>query len=108
MDSKIESKKIFRPAGIIDYAMGGIVSKELTHSEKGSITLFAFDKEQALSEHSAPFDAIVQVIEGKVALTIDKEKYVLSQGEMIVMPANHPHSVTAEEKFKMMLTMIRG
>lgn len=107
MDSKIESKKILRLEHTIDYAMGGIVSKELSHSEKGNITVFAFDKGQALSEHSAPFDAIMQVIDGKVSLTIDKEKFVLSQGEMIIMPANHPHSVTAEERFKMMLTMIR-
>jgi len=74
----------------------------------GNITLFAFDKDQKLSEHSAPFDAMVQCLEGKVEITIDKKPYSLTEGECIIMPANIPHAVYATEKFKMLLTMIKG
>jgi len=92
----------------IDYSENGVVSKRVLEKSTGNITLFAFDKEQKLSEHSAPFDAMVQVIEGKVEITIDKKPYLLQEGETIIMPANIPHAVTAVEKFKMLLTMIKG
>ncbi len=92
----------------IDYSENGVVSKQVLEKSTGNITLFAFDKGQKLSEHSAPFDAMVQVIEGKVEITIDKKPYMLQEGETIIMPADIPHALTATEKFKMLLTMIKG
>ena len=92
----------------VDYAAGSIVSKIVTKTDAGNITLFAFDQMQNLSRHSAPYDAIVQVLEGKANIIIDDKAFTLSEGEMIIMPANIPHSVDAIEKFKMMLIMIKG
>lgn len=90
-----------------DYANDSVVSKTILDKAAGSITLFAFDKGQKLSEHTSPYDAVVQVLDGTAQITIDgNDKDVLS-GEIIIMPANIPHSVTAEEKFKMLLIMIR-
>ena len=74
----------------------------------GNITLFAFDEGQALSEHTAPFDAVLQVIDGRAAITVAGKEYVVDSGEMIMMPANIPHAVRADVRFKMMLTMIRS
>lgn len=108
MDKKIEKSQVFSPNEVIGYAEGGIVSKELTHSEAGSITFFAFDKGQKLSEHTAPFDAIIQVIDGEAEIMLDGKLYHPKAGEMLVMPKNVPHAVNAVERFKMMLTMIRG
>jgi quercetin dioxygenase-like cupin family protein len=92
----------------ISYAENSVVSKRVLEKTTGNISLFAFDKGQRLSEHSAPFDAIVQVVEGTVEITIDKKPYQLNEGETIIMPANIPHAVYATEKFKMLLTMIKG
>lgn len=108
MDQKIEKKTVISPAKMIDYAAGGIVSKEFAKNTAGGITLFAFDEGQRLSEHSAPFDAVVQVLEGTGEIVIDGEVFNLGAGEMIIMPAGHPHAVNANVPFKMMLTMIRG
>ncbi|MDY6207048.1 MAG: cupin domain-containing protein [Prevotella sp.] len=94
--------------GTIDYADGAIVSKEFVHTQGGSLTLFAFDEGQGLSEHSAPFDAIVQIIEGEAEIRIDGQPFHPHAGDMLIMPANHPHSVHAKKRFKMLLTMIRG
>jgi len=107
MDAQIEKKKVFLANSTIEYAQGGIVSKEFVKTNKGGVTLFAFDKGQRLSEHSAPFDALVQVVEGKALIIIDKQEFIVSQGEMIIIPANHSHGVVANERFKMMLTMIK-
>ena len=92
---------------MIAYQEGSVVSKTLIDKPNGTVTLFAFDKGQALSEHTAPYDALIQVIEGKAEVTIDGKPHELSSGEQIVMPANHPHSVTALTQFKMLLVMIR-
>ena len=92
----------------IEYASDGIVSKRILEKTTGNVSLFAFDKGQRLSEHSAPFDAMVQVLEGHAEITINKEPYHLSAGETIIMPANIPHAVLATERFKMLLTMIKG
>jgi quercetin dioxygenase-like cupin family protein len=92
----------------VDYASGAIVSKIVTKNDAGNITLFAFDKDQNLSKHSAPFDAIIQILEGTARVTIDEEISMLTEGQMIVMPANIPHAVDAEGPFKMMLVMIKG
>jgi quercetin dioxygenase-like cupin family protein len=85
-----------------------VVSKVLIKKETGNVTLFAFDKGQELSEHTAPFDALVQVIEGKVNVILDGKSNITKDGEMIIMPANIPHALKAVEKFKMMLIMIRS
>jgi len=92
----------------IEYSSGSVVSKTLKQNPAGTITLFAFDAGQGLSEHSAPFDAVVQVIEGKGNFVIGGEYHELMEGQMIVMPANVPHAVKAERKFKMLLTMLRA
>lgn len=92
----------------VDYSNEGIVSKRVIQKEKGNISLFAFDKDQKLSEHSAPFDALVQVIEGKAEIVINKKPYLLNAGQSIIMPANIPHAVNAIEKFKMLLIMIKS
>jgi len=95
-------------AGLVDYAADSIVSKTILDKPVGTITLFAFDKGQKLSEHTTPYDGVVQVLAGSARLTIGgKGKEVLS-GQIIIMPGNVPHSVTAVEKFKMLLTMIRA
>ncbi|QFQ13034.1 cupin domain-containing protein [Pseudoprevotella muciniphila] len=104
----IESGKVFVPNEAIEYAADGIVSKEIIHTQGGSVTLFSFDKGQRLSEHSAPFDAIVTVIDGEPEIIIDGMPHHPKAGEMLIMPANHPHAVNATTRFKMLLTMIRG
>jgi quercetin dioxygenase-like cupin family protein len=92
----------------VEYSAEGIVSKRVVQKEKGNITLFAFDKDQQLSEHSAPFDALVQVLEGEAEIRIDGKSFILLGGESILMPANIPHAVNAVERFKMLLTMIKS
>lgn len=91
----------------VGYSPEGIVSKQVIRKEKGNVTLFAFDKGQQLSEHSAPFDALVQVLEGKAEIRINREPYEVNAGQAIIMPANIPHAVMAVGKFKMLLTMIK-
>lgn len=93
---------------LADYAPGSVVSRTLLKSPAGSITLFAFDAGEGLSEHTAPFDAVVQVLDGSVDLTIGGERVVARAGETVRMPANVPHALHATERFKMLLTMIRG
>lgn len=93
---------------LVEYATGSIVSKTLVDKTIGTITLFAFDAGQALSEHQAPFDAVGQIIEGQARLTIGGKEVMVSAGEMIIMPGNVPHAVNADERFKMLLTMIRA
>ena len=91
----------------VEYSPEGIVSKRVIQKEKGNISLFAFDKAQRLSEHTAPFDAMVQVLEGKAEIVISGKPFMVGQGQAIIMPANIPHAVNAVEKFKMLLTMIK-
>lgn len=92
----------------IEYNTGAVVSKTLKQNPSGSITLFAFDAGQALSEHSAPFDAVVQVIDGEGHFIIGGDEYILKEGELIIIPANVPHAVNARQKFKMMLIMLKA
>lgn len=107
-------EKIFNTAEVytlkdmVDFSEGSTVSKILTRNEKGNLTLFAFDKGQNLSEHSAPFDAIVQVLEGSGTIIINKKEHILGEGQLIIMPANIPHAVEANERFKMLLIMIKA
>jgi quercetin dioxygenase-like cupin family protein len=93
---------------LIEYADDSIVSKTLLDKSVGTITLFAFDKGQKLSEHTAPYDAVVEILDGKAQIRIKDEINELSEGQIIIMPANIPHAVNAGERFKMLLTMIRA
>lgn len=95
-------------ASLIDYADDSIVSKTIIDKPVGTITLFAFDRGQKLSEHIAPYDAVVQVLDGIAELTIGGKSITVCAGQLIIMPANVPHEVAAQEKFKMLLTMIRA
>lgn len=92
----------------IEYSTGSVVSKTLLENKAGTITLFAFDKGQKLSEHTAPFDAAVQVLDGEVELTIGGKKTAVKAGEWMLMPANVPHAVSAVTPFKMLLTMLKS
>ena len=91
----------------VQYSDNSIVSRQVIKETGGNISLFAFDKGQELSEHTAPFDALVQVLDGKVEIKIAGKEYLLEQGSSIIMPAGIPHAVRAVERFKMLLTMIR-
>ena len=104
---EFDKSKIFRFHESIDYTEGGIVSKNVLKRETGNISLFSFDKEEQLSTHAAPFDALVQVVEGEGKIILDGIEYDLIEGDAIIMPANVPHSVYATEPFKMVLTMIK-
>ncbi len=104
---EFKKSEIFIFNNEINYAKGGIVSKNILKRSGGNITLFAFDKGEGLSEHTAPFDALVNITEGEAIITIEEKTYNLSQGESIIMPANIPHAVRAPGKFKMVLTMIK-
>ena len=95
-------------AALVAYQDGAIVSRVLLKTTGGSVTVFAFDAGQELSEHTAPFDAIVYVLEGKVEIIISKKPYILEKGQMITMPANDPHALNALERFKMMLIMVKA
>jgi len=105
---EFEKSNKFSLAESIAYSDQATVSKMIIQKQTGNITLFAFDAGQGLSEHSAPFDAFVQVIDGKGKIIINKEEFDLETGQGIVMPANIPHAVKAIQQFKMMLVMIRG
>ncbi|MBZ5554353.1 MAG: cupin domain-containing protein [Acidobacteriia bacterium] len=93
---------------LVSYQPGSIVSRQIVKKDKGNVTLFAFDEGQALSEHTAPFDALVYVLEGESEVTISGKPHVLKSGEIILMPAGQPHAVRALKQFKMVLTMIRS
>ena len=93
---------------LVDYQDGSIVSKEVIKKEKGTVTLFAFDKGQGLSEHTAPFDALVYIFDGKAEISIAAKQHCLKAGETIIMPANKPHSLKAIDRFKMLLVMIKS
>jgi quercetin dioxygenase-like cupin family protein len=102
-----EKATILELPALVEYSANGIVSKRVLEKKTGNITLFAFDEGQKLSEHTAPFDAMVQVIEGKGEIFINGKPFILDAGKSIIMPANVPHAVNAVAKFKMLLTMIK-
>ncbi len=104
----IPAAKAQKLADLVEYAEGSIVSRAISQSKAGSLTLFAFDAGQALSEHTAPFDALVQVLDGEVELTIGGKKVKAKTGDAVLMPAEVPHAVDAKKRFKMLLSMIRG
>jgi quercetin dioxygenase-like cupin family protein len=100
--------KISNLNDLIEYQEGSVVSRTLIDKETGTVTLFAFAAEQGLSEHAAPFDAMVQVLEGTVEVKISGKPITLNQGEITIMPANKPHALSAKSRFKMLLTMIKS
>ncbi|MBI1854211.1 MAG: cupin domain-containing protein [Planctomycetes bacterium] len=98
----------FDPLELVDYQQKGIVSRILLKEKAGTVTRFAFDEGQEVSEHSAPFDALVHVLDGEGEIVIAGKAHRVAQGRMIVLPANVPHAVRAPKRFKMLLTMIRA
>lgn len=104
----IEKAKAFNLDKSVAYAAQAVVSKTVVKRDTGTVTLFAFDKGEGLSTHSAPFDAMVYIVDGSARITIGGAANELGTGEAIIMPANIPHAVFANEKFKMMLIMIKG
>ncbi|KKR21335.1 MAG: hypothetical protein UT48_C0010G0083 [Parcubacteria group bacterium GW2011_GWE2_39_37] len=105
MNNKVEATKL---SSLVEYQAGAVVSREIIKKSTGTVTVFAFDQNQGLSEHTAPFDALVYIISGKAEIVIEKESYVLGEGEMIILPAGKTHALKSLEQFKMVLTMIRS
>lgn len=95
-------------AGLIDYQEGSVVSREIISKKTGTVTLFAFDQGQGLSEHTAPFDALVYCLDGETEVAISGNPIRLKEGEMVIMPAHEPHALKALQRFKMLLIMIRA
>jgi quercetin dioxygenase-like cupin family protein len=100
--------EVLNISGLAEYQTGAIVSYQITKSDNGNVTLFAFDQDQELSEHTTPFDALVQVVDGEVEIKISGKSFLLKIGEAVIMPANQPHAVKALQRFKMLLTMIKA
>jgi quercetin dioxygenase-like cupin family protein len=100
--------KVSSLADLVEYQEGSVVSRTIIDRKSGTVTLFAFDEGQELSEHTAPFDAMVYAIDGKVKVTISGKPFELSTGDAIIMPANQPHALQATDRFKMMLVMVRA
>jgi quercetin dioxygenase-like cupin family protein len=97
-----------RVADLVEYQEGSVVSRTILDKKTGTVTFFAFDRGQGLSEHTAPFDALVHLLDGEAEIIISGKALRLKEGEMVIMPANQPHALRAIEKFKMILTMIRS
>jgi len=106
--NEFEKAKVFSFNDSVEYASGGILSKTVLKKETGNISLFSFARGEALSEHTAPFDAMIQVVDGKGEVIIGGKSFILETGQTIIMPANIPHAVKAVERFKMVLTMIKS
>jgi len=105
---KLSASQAHNVAGLVNYAEGAVVSRTLVDNKSGTVTLFAFDAGQGLSEHTAPFDALVHVVEGTAELTIGGKAVTASVGQIVLMPANAPHALKAREQFKMLLIMLRS
>jgi quercetin dioxygenase-like cupin family protein len=105
--SATPKSEILNLVSLVDYQPGAIVSRQILKSDNGNITLFAFGEGQELSEHTAPFDALVHVLEGKTEVKISSKPFLLQAGDAILMPANDPHALKAVSNFKMLLTMIK-
>ncbi len=104
----MQETKVLRLAELAAYQDGAVVSKTLLNKLTGTVTLFAFDQGQGLSEHTAPFDAMAQILDGEAEITIAGKPFQVRQGEMLIMPARQPHALRAVTPFKMLLTMIRS
>lgn len=100
--------QVFDLGVMLDYQESSVVSRTLINKDIGTVTLFSFDKGEGLSEHTAPFDALVYIFDGEAEITISKKLHIVKKGQMIIMPAHEPHALKALEKFKMMLVMIKA
>jgi quercetin dioxygenase-like cupin family protein len=100
--------EVFSYKDLVQYQDGSIVSRTIIDAPAGTITVFAFDKGQRLSEHTAPFDALIEIVDGAGVITIDGRDFSIKTGNQIIMPANHQHAVRGEDRFKMVLVMIRS
>ena len=107
-EAKKLGAKVLRLVDLVDYQNGAVVSREIINKKTGTVTLFAFDQGQGLSEHTAPYDAMVSLLDGEADITISGKTLRLKGGEMVIMPANQPHALKAVGRFKMILTMIRS
>ena len=108
MSEKELLAKVFNLDEMLAYQDSSVVSRTLINKNIGTVTLFSFDQDEGLSEHTAPFDALVYVFDGKAEISISKKAHLVKKGEMIIMPANEPHALQATEKFKMLLVMIKA
>ena len=108
MQELFSKGKVLNLEEMVEYSSGGVISKQVLKSQSGNITLFSFDQGQGLSEHTAPFDAVVQVLDGEAQVIIGGHSNLVKKGEFIIMPAKEPHAIQAVERFKMLLTMIKG
>jgi len=106
--SMAPKSQVLELANLVEYQEDSVVSRQITKEEAGNVTLFAFDTGQELSEHRAPYDALVHMLEGEAEVRISGKAYMLAAGEAIIMPANAPHALKAVKRFKMLLTMIRS
>lgn len=106
--AKSTTTKATAVVDLVEYQTGAIISREVLKKKTGTVTLFAFDTGQGLSEHTAPFDALVQVLDGEAEITIAGKPHCVRAGELILMPANKPHALKAPQRFKMLLTMLRA
>ncbi len=108
LEMSLDQRKASKLVELIDYQEGSVVSRTIVEKKTGTVTLFAFDEHQGLSEHTAPFDALVYILDGEAVVIISGEAIKLKEGEAVIMPANEPHALKAVHRFKMMLTMIRS
>ena len=106
--STAPKSEILHIAEIVNYQEGSVVSRQITKAEAGNVTLFAFDAGQELSEHTAPFDALVHILDGEAEVRISGQPFQVHAGQAIILPANEPHALKATARFKMLLTMIRA
>ena len=108
MQELFSKGKVLNLKEMVEYSSGGVISKQILKNQSGNITLFSFDKGQDLTEHTAPFDAVVQVLDGIAQITIAGNPNLVKKGESIIMPSNVSHALQAVERFKMLLTMVKG
>jgi len=108
MSEKVDLAHVFDLAKMLDYQEGSVVSRTIINKEVGTVTLFSFDKDEGLSEHTTPFDALVYLLDGEAEISISKKPHIVKKGQMIIMPANEPHALKALNQFKMMLVMIKA
>src|SRR5512142_1962086 len=106
--SEIAGAEAFSLSGLVNYQEGSVVSRVLLKRDKGNVTIFAFDEGQGLSEHTSPFDALLQAVEGEAEITVAGKPIAVKPGDVVLLPADKPHAVRATLRFKMLLTMIRS
>ncbi len=108
MQELFKKGKVLNLEEMVEYSSGGVISKQVLKNQAGNITLFSFDQGQGLTEHTAPFDAVVHILDGEAQITIGGNSNLVKKGESIIIPANVTHALQAVERFKMLLTMIKG